>query len=333
MINFEVYPWQQNQWNKVKDTFHTGRLAHALLLTGPDGIGIDHFAYSLSAFLLCSDKKENHACGLCKSCVLLGSQNHPDFFMIEPEEPGKQIKVDDIRGLINFIHLSSQYSSSKIVIINPAEAMNRNAANSLLKTLEEPPDGVIFLVVSSQPARLAVTIRSRCQRLNFSKATNEIGINWLKDVAQVDTNKATELFTSCEGRPLDALKLIESKTSIHRIEVLSDLKTLTQASADTIGIAKKWNDFGTLEVFAWILEFISSMTRAKLSGVEDNSNLGRDLQHIGNHLNLFQLVNCYDKAIQQYRAVTGPFNLNRMGLLEDFIIYWRSQKYLQENKA
>jgi DNA polymerase-3 subunit delta' len=332
MSKFEVYPWQQIQWRKLIDTFHADRLAHALLLTGPEGIGIDKFANSLSAYLLCRDKKENHACGLCKSCVLLMANNHPDFFMIEPEETGKQIKVDNIRALINFIHLSSQYSSSKIVVINPAEAMNRNAANSLLKTLEEPPDGVIFLMVSSQPARLPVTIRSRCQRVNFSKATDEVGINWLKEAAQLDTNNALELFASCQGRPLEALRLIKSKTTVSRNIVLSDLQILTQTTSDTIGIAKKWHDFGALEVFAWLLEFISRMTRSKISGVDDTSNIGRDLQHIANQLNLFQLVNCYDLAIQHYRSVTGPFNLNRMGLLEDFIIYWRSQKYLQEDK-
>jgi DNA polymerase III subunit delta' len=332
MMEFNIYPWQESQWQKMNDSIESGRLAHALLLTGPSGVGIDQFANALAGNLLCRDKNNNHACGECKSCVLLRSDNHPDFFRIEPEEQGKQIKVDDIRTLIEFIHLSSQYSSNKIVIVTPAEAMNRNAANSLLKTLEEPPEGVIFLLVTSQASRLPITIRSRCQKLGFSKAPQDIGISWLQDVAGLSSDKALELLEMTMFRPLDALELIESNITLHRNEVLSDLQKLGHHSSDTIGIAKKWHDYGALEVFRWLLEFISCMSRLKLTGSDNSSGISRDLQQITNQLHLTQLVNCYDMAIQNYQAASAPYNINRTGLLEDFIIYWQSQKNIQENK-
>jgi DNA polymerase III subunit delta' len=332
-MKFEVYPWQMNQWQQLIDTHKSGRLPHALLLSGPDGVGMEHFAMCFSAYLLCREKAKAYACGNCKSCVLFKTDNHPDMYRLEPEETAKQIKVDDIRRVIEYIQLSSHYTSNKIALISPAEAMNRNAANALLKTIEEPPPEVIFLLVTSVPARLPVTIRSRCQAQIFSRVSQDLGVDWLSKITGMEGDGARELLNLAQGRPILALEMSENDSIANQKQVLSDLNILSRAPSDVIGIAHQWHDYGTSEVFKWLLGFLTRMARMKLiedEAVNSSSQVNRDLQGITNQLNLTQLVGCYDLAMQHYRAVTGPFNLNRMGLLEDFIIYWQSQNNIHE---
>ena len=334
-MNLVYYPWHEKQWKQVINAYEFGRLPHALMFSGPEALAMKHFAVCLSAYLLCREKEKGHACGSCKSCILFSSANHPDMYYLEPEETGKQIKVDDVRGLIDSIQLSSQYAANKITLIYPAEAMNRNAANALLKTLEEPPPEVIFLLVTSQPARLPVTIRSRCQRINFTRADLNVGIDWLISTTSMNEKAALELLNLAEGRPLLALELSGSEARSNQYQVLSDLNLLSRSQSDIIDIARKWHDYGAVDVFRWLIGFLNRMARLKLNVIEDadsTTQVSQDLQQIVNQLHLYELMACYELAIQHYRALTGPFNLNPMGILEDFIIYWQSQINLLEDK-
>ena len=102
-MKFEVYPWQQKQWQQMVNAHKADRIPHSALLIGSEGVGVDHYAICLSAYLLCRNKDKEYACGNCKSCNLFITKNHPDMYMIEPEEYGGQIKVDDIRSLIKFV--------------------------------------------------------------------------------------------------------------------------------------------------------------------------------------------------------------------------------------
>ena len=110
-----------------------------------------------------------------------------------PEETGKQIKVDLIRDLIGFIQLSSQYNRYKICIIEPAEAMNRSSSNSLLKTLEEPPGQSLIILLSYQPSRIPVTIRSRCQHINFSADSSKNTLEWIENNINESKYSAADL--------------------------------------------------------------------------------------------------------------------------------------------
>jgi DNA polymerase-3 subunit delta' len=213
--------------------------------------------------------------------------------------------------------------------------MNRNAANALLKTLEEPPPEGIFLLVSTRPARLPVTIRSRCQRINFTRVDHNTGVTWLMGRAGVADEQAAELLNLAQGRPLLALDLAGSDLVSRQVEVLSDLGRLIKAPEDVTGLARKWQEYGAQDVFRWLMGYMLRMARIKLHESKEAmepSRIGRDLHHIANQLNLPQLVNSHDLAMQHYRAVTGPFNLNPVGLLEDFIIYWQAQYQLQEKR-
>ena len=326
-MNLQIYPWQQSQWDRLETAFANNRLPHALLLAGPGGLGLEHFAQCLVARWLCLDSVAHTACGQCRSCQLFIAGNHPDINRVEPEEPGKQIKVDTVRELLHFIQLSSQFDRGKMVIIAPAEAMNRSSANSLLKTLEEPPGGSFFILVSHQPAFLPVTIRSRCQRLDFAPTHSDSALQWLGESLSIDKSKAADILTLSHGRPLLATSLVENDVVSKQSQVLSDLAKLDSSSADMSGTAQRWHDLGANEVFEWLQTFFASMARLKITGLQPlqaESALVRDLQRLANRLDLQALMRGYELAFQNYRAVTGPYNLNHLGLIEEFIVYWQS---------
>jgi DNA polymerase III subunit delta' len=319
------YPWQSSQWQQLQAAQAQGRLSHALLLSGPEGIGLEQFAYSLAARLLCQDKQNKQtACGKCKSCLLFQAGNHPDLFNIQPEEKGRQIKVDAIRQLIDYIHMKSQYNEYKLAIISPAEAMNRSAANSLLKTLEEPPPSSLLLLLSSQAAQLPVTIRSRCQHLNFPPGRDEKVVEWLQSRLKTQDTSAAELLAMAQGAPLKALELQESGGIARQQRLLDDLDSLRMRRSDPVKIAEKWLAQDATEVLKHLLDFFIIMTRQKIGSTNNNSTVHRHLQRMINGLDLVQLINCYDVLLRHYHALTGPISLNKQGLLEDFIITWQS---------
>lgn len=152
------------QWQLLQNAFAQNRLSHAYLLSGMQGIGKTDFARKFSAFLLCDNKT---ACGKCRGCALMRVETHPDFLFIEPQEKTHSIKIDQIRELSEKLSRTAQCGGYQVVIISPADAMPVQAANALLKTLEEPTGKVIFFLIDHQQHYLPTTIMSRCQKLFF----------------------------------------------------------------------------------------------------------------------------------------------------------------------
>ena len=172
------------------------QLPHALLLTGQQGIGKFDLAMNFVHYLICENAASlQHACGSCLSCGWLAQGNHPDFRLIQPEalaengeetkgnssskKPSQQITIDQIRALDDFLHIGTHRQGLRIVLIHPAEAMNRSTANSLLKSLEEPSINTLFVLVSSDKDRLLPTIRSRCQQLFVPVPEYDCSTAWL----------------------------------------------------------------------------------------------------------------------------------------------------------
>lgn len=193
----KLYPWQTEAWRhwlKLRE-----RLPHALLLKGPQGTGKLDFAMNLARSLLCERPQNGDglACGECASCHWFEQETHPDFRLIQPDalsesdedeekanakkKPSKQISVDQIRALADFAGLSAHQGGHKVVLIHPAEAMNTNAANALLKTLEEPAGRMMIILVSHKPQQLLPTILSRCLALPMPLPPVEESAEWLKE--------------------------------------------------------------------------------------------------------------------------------------------------------
>lgn len=321
----QIYPWQREQWAQLSAAREQGRLPHALLLAGAEGLGLRQFAYALGAGLLCPDTDSSaRACGICKSCTLLQAGNHPDFLSIEPEETGKQIKVEQIRQLGELIARKSHYDKGQVVIINPADAMNQSSANGLLKTLEEPPGNSLLLLVSSRAALLPVTIRSRCQRLGFSGSYDDDTVAWLTSRIQDTGIIASEILRKAGGLPLKALELTESDVIQRQDAILEDLQNIRQNADSPVKIAEKWNTMGAEKVFGYLIELFWRLSRLKLGQSDNNSSEHRHLQGFLKGLDLLQILKCYDLVLKHYNTLSGTISLNKQGLLEDFIISWQS---------
>jgi len=202
------------------------RLPHAVLLCGQQGIGKFDLAIAFAASLLCEmPRNAGEACGQCIACGWLKQGNHPDLRLLQPQslatagdagegddpagtkKPSQQITVDQVRALDDFLRVGTHRQGARLVLLNPAEAMNRATANALLKSLEEPIVGTLFLLVSSDPHRLLPTIRSRCQTVSVPLPPRAVAATWLHD-AGVD--QPDDWLALAAGAPLLALALSSS---------------------------------------------------------------------------------------------------------------------------
>jgi DNA polymerase-3 subunit delta' len=209
----------------------TGSRGHALLVHGAPGVGARAFAFTLAQAWLCEDRAPERAapCGRCGSCRLVQSRVHPDLTVLLPEtlrreldwplpddkpdserKPSRQIRVDDVRLLIERSTRTSARGRGKVLLLHPAEAVNAQAANALLKTLEEPAPGTRLLLTVSDPALLLPTLRSRCQTLRLATPHAEAATAWLLGQGLPNAADAATLLAACSGRPLDALDLMQA---------------------------------------------------------------------------------------------------------------------------
>ena len=234
------YPWHEQSWQQLMSANKANRLHHGLLLVDKDGRGLLDFAQALAAKLLC-EADEATACGKCKACLLYQNSNHPDYLFVQPEEEGKAIKVDQVRSVIDFFALTSHANQNKVVVIEPADAMNRNAANGLLKILEEPPENSVIILVTNNDAMLPITIRSRCQKISLSQQINLQSMHdWLN--TQIENENIDELLQVLDYAPLAIVDADSSTTINTRKELCQDLRALFDQRINAGEIARKWSD-------------------------------------------------------------------------------------------
>jgi len=203
------------------------QLPHALLLAGQRGIGKFDLARRFAESLLCETPlSSGEACNTCVACGWMAQGNHPDFRLLQPDalaeeegdgaesgkkKPSQQITIDQVRGLDDFLHIGTHRHGARVILINPAEAMNRATANSLLKALEEPIASTLFLLVSNEPERLLPTIRSRCQSMPIALPAPALATEWLR---QAGVDEAERWLALAGGAPLLAVELGSSEERV-----------------------------------------------------------------------------------------------------------------------
>lgn len=204
----------------LQTAVRTHHLGHAYLFQGEGEIGKRLVAMAFSKFLHCESPLEppfEDACGKCRSCHQVELHAHPDFLLIEPEDGQKQspkIKIDQIRHLEHFVIYRPLVSSHKICLIDQADTMTVEAANALLKTLEDPPDHCLFLLISSRPEHLLPTIRSRCMTLRFAPLSLTETYDFLTEQNGMEPSDARLLAAYSEGRIGMALRLTPEELHI-----------------------------------------------------------------------------------------------------------------------
>lgn len=267
---FHPYAWQQTFWRQLDELLVQQRLPHALLLSGADGIGKERFAKAFAARLLCQSPRDGVACGQCKSCSLLSAGTHPDlmWLTLETDDKGKtakSIKVDQVRELVEFAAKSAQMAGWRVVVMNPAHLLNVQAANALLKTLEEPGRDTALLLVTSQPLSLMPTLRSRCQQRPLPVPTEAEALAWL--APQVgDEERARLLLALSRGAPLAALTLQEADWFSQREALLRDLMQLGQQRQTALATAQRWHGLGADALLKALLSLMDDLVAAA-SGV------------------------------------------------------------------
>ena len=221
----DLYPWQQDEWQQLWRT-HTQGLHHAILLHGPQGIGKHAFARAVVHALLCeAHTPPQLACGLCAACRWLQAGHHPDFLLLAPLEKEADdskktprqvthISVDQVRALEPFAQTSAHRGGKKLVLIQPLEALNVAASNALLKTLEEPPAGVHFVLLSHQPQRLLPTVRSRCHAIALRRPASAVAMTWLDEQAIA---QASTWLAYADGAPLRAIEWSQHAHSLEQV--------------------------------------------------------------------------------------------------------------------
>lgn len=325
MTDNTFLPWQESLWQQVAHARQQNHLPHALLLCGPPGMGKFLFAQHLANSLLCERPTVTlQPCGKCQSCHLFKVGNHPDIAILQPAEMGKQIPVDAIRTLLEFCTLTANYANYQVIIIYPAEAMNRNAANSLLKLLEEPPAKTVLLLVSQQPLALLATLRSRCQRLDFSRPSPTITQTWLQSKIP-PTMDARLLLNLTAGAPLAALSLVETDGMAKRHTLFNSIIQLLNKQDDPIRVAEQWHKWEFTQVLSWLLSWTMDMIRLATSEQPPylvNPDYREPLQKLAKNLNCRQLFAILDLQRNTYQLATSTTNMKPQGLLESVAIAW-----------
>lgn len=253
-------PWHKTQLEQI--LAGKARLPHALLIRGPEGVGKLEFARALGKALLCENPtRQGEACGHCPACGWFEQGSHPDFRLVVPEslaekdeeEGGEkkaslQIAVEQVRELADFVNLSSHRGGAKVIMIHPAEAMNPNAANALLKSLEEPPPATHFLLVSHRWHHLLPTIKSRCQQIALPAPDEKAAQAWLEEQGAADPELA---LAQAGGAPLLAVKL-DAEYWEQRAFFLN---AISAPDFDPLQVAEQIRDYPLPGVVRWLQQW------------------------------------------------------------------------------
>jgi DNA polymerase-3 subunit delta' len=323
-LKFEIagsLPWLAEAQAHLRRSRDSGRLPHSLLVLSAPGLGADHLAEWTLAFALC-ESRESAPCGRCPSCLLLRADSHPDAHVVRVEDDAQQIKVDQVRALIEALALKSYRGGYKVGLILGAEALNTNGANAFLKTLEEPTQNTLLIMTARPTHRLPATIASRCLRIVLRTPGREAGEAWLRAHAPPCQDWAPALALA-GGAPLLAAELQTEGLERLDSEMRSSMEQLAAGSVDISLLAESWAKSDAVLRILWLENWITRRVRQALGGGDS----GKTAESVGlpaallkpKIRGLFRLLD----AARQFRRLT-PTGMNQQLALEALLLDGRA---------
>lgn len=265
-----IHPWNRALFQQL--TADRERMPHALLLHGPAGVGKRDLALALAQWIVCEAPTPDGACDACDACNWFVQGNHPDYRYLEPKEEetdetgkvtkkaSKEIKVEQVREITDFLCLSAHRGGWRSALIYPAEFMNAAAANALLKTLEEPPPRVLLILVSHQPGRLLPTVRSRCRKVAVGLPAATLALDWMQ---QAGVAQSESVLAEAGGAPLAAIGYSDPDRSERREAFLDHLSKPDQL--DVCAAAETYKP-QLAEAWGWLIRWVHDVLSQRLAG-------------------------------------------------------------------
>ena len=291
-------------WALIQQVLDKNRLPHALLFTGPRHAGILQFVNRLMALLICQ-QSGSAPCGHCPPCHLLMQGTHPDIQYVRQDAPGSPLKIEQIRALQEGVYQTPQCGTRSIIVIEPADRLNRSAANALLKVLEEPPSHTLFILIAEQTSSLPATIMSRCQQYTFCPPES------VEPISQVDYLSIGKFYPESSER---------AKLFKDGLLIIDDLCNLLQENISPCTLASKWSRYA-LEDLLWFLYLLTaqSICYQLLEGHIEQPWADK-LRHFSTLVQPIDLFQQLDKLNSLISTVQNNITLNQTLAIETVLI-------------
>jgi DNA polymerase III subunit delta' len=316
-----LLPWHEAAIRQLRAAWAAQHFPHALLLTGADGLGKRELGAWLTSAVLCEKSADElQVCGTCASCKLIAAGSHPDTLWISPEEDKQQISVDQVRGACERLNKTSYRQGYKVAIVTPAHQMTTSAANSLLKTLEEPSADTLILLITSQPSGLPATVRSRCQRVAVQRPTTEQALSWLQSQASNPVSSALLEFAG--GAPLRAIEYADGRFDTLDEDMQGGLSALFSGRTDVTQVAAAWAKDGLPDRLTWLDLWLTSVARGAVAGSADLITFptrGAHLPSLPRTLNISSVYSMVDR-VRALKAQLARTALQRELALESWLV-------------
>jgi len=341
-LNNSIYPWQLDVWRQLQQL--RPAMPHAILLHGPAGIGKSVFAECFAQSLLCENRQpDGNPCGQCASCGWFAQYSHMDYRRVRPEamdrkeaeedagseadegsaesqggksskEPSKEIRISQIRALTGFVNVSTHRNGLRVIVLYPAEMLNAESSNSLLKMLEEPPPGTVFLLVTSNPDSLLPTILSRCRKIALPMPSREESLAWLQEQGIKD---ADVWLAEQGGAPITAL---EQARAGNREEMDEFLRQLASPSADGLfKTAERLQKVPAAKLIAWLQRWLYDIFSVRFTGtIRYYPRYQKELVALSTKADIGALLQILKSVNERKRVADHP--LTPRLLIEDMLL-------------
>lgn len=254
-----LYPWLNPTYQQIRLAFEQQHGHHALLFKADNGLGIEQLIQSVAEFLLCdlADPSLQH-----HNRHLFASGNHPDFHLLAPMDD-KDIGIDQVREINEKINQFSQQGGNKVIYLQGVERLTDNAANALLKTLEEPTKNTYFLLQADLSSAVLPTIHSRCQTWLVTVPQTQLSLNWLQSQRTEKTEDISTALRINHNKPLLALAMLEQGLMEKRREFLRQF-WLFYVRRSPLELLPHFDKDNPLPQLDWLTDFLADALKAKL---------------------------------------------------------------------